>query len=131
GALADGIYGIRSSTIFHNKGGYVANIREGMILNNNTIIKNAAGLYLQSLNRKVTTTENGETKVEEFPSAYVSNSILIANGNSNCGSISTDTTIVQSNLTTTDCNRNPGDRLPNFMWNANDPEQAVIAGGTN
>lgn len=131
GALADGIYGIRSSTIFHNKGGYVANIREGMILNNNTIIKNAAGLYLQSLNRKVTTTENGETKVEEFPSAYVSNSILIANGNSNCGSISADTTIVQSNLTTTDCNRNPGDRLPNFMWNANDPEQALIAGGTN
>lgn len=131
GALADGIYGIRSSTIFHNKGGYVANIREGMILNNNTIIKNAAGLYLQSLNRKVTTTENGETKVEEFPSAYVSNSILIANGNSNCGNISADTTIVQSNLTTTDCNRNPGDRLPNFMWNANDPEQALIAGGTN
>lgn len=131
GALDSGIYGFRSNTIFHNTGGYVANIREGMILNNNTIIKNAAGLYLQSLNRKVTTTENGETKVEEFPSAYVSNSILIANGNSNCGSIPTDTTIVQSNLTTAECDRNAEVRLPNFMWNANDPEQALIAGGTN
>ncbi|ENW92712.1 rhombotarget A [Acinetobacter dispersus] len=135
GALAARSSGIRGSTIFHNKGGYVANIREGMILNNNTIIKNAAGLYLQSLNRKVTTTtdENGEKKetVKEYPSAYVSNSILIANGNSNCGNIPTDTTIVQSNLTTAECDRNPGERLPNFMWNQNDPEQALIAGGTN
>ncbi|MCH7294681.1 rhombotarget A [Acinetobacter higginsii] len=131
GALVTGISGIRSSTIFHNKGGYVANIREGMILNNNTIIKNAAGLYLQSLNRKVTTTENGETKVDEFPSAYVSNSILVANGNANCANTSDDTTIVQSNLTTSDCDRNAEKRLPNFMWNQNDPEQALIAGGTN
>ncbi|EPG38386.1 rhombotarget A [Acinetobacter colistiniresistens] len=131
GALTGRSSGIRSSTIFHNKGGYVANIREGMILNNNTIIKNAAGLYLQSLNRKVTTTTNGETKVEEFPSAYVSNSILVANGNTNCVNTSDDTTIVQSNLTTSDCDRNAEKRLPNFMWNQNDPEQALIAGGTN
>lgn len=135
GALTDRSAGIRSSTIFHNKGGYVANIREGMILNNNTIIKNAAGLYLQSLNRKVTTEEtvNGEKveKVTEYPSAYVSNSILVANGNSNCGSMTTDTTIVQSNLTTSDCDRNAEKRLPNFIWNANDPEQALIAGGSN
>ncbi|NIE96135.1 rhombotarget A [Acinetobacter sp. Tr-809] len=131
GALAARSSGIRSSTIFHNKGGYVANIREGMILNNNTIIKNAAGLYLQSLNRKVTTTENGETKVQEFPSSYVSNSILVANGNANCGNTSDDTTVVQSNLTTSDCDRNAEKRLPNFMWNQNDPEQALIAGGSN
>ena len=135
GALASRSSGIRSSTIFHNKGGYVANIREGMVLNNNTIIKNAAGLYLQSLKFKVTTQEdvNGEKKetIKEYPSSYVSNSILVANGNSNCANIPTDTTIVQSNLTTSDCDRNAGDRLPNFMWNANDPEQALIAGGTN
>ncbi|ENX33538.1 rhombotarget A [Acinetobacter colistiniresistens] len=135
GALAVRSSGIRSSTIFHNKGGYVANIREGMVLNNNTIIKNAAGLYLQSLNFKVTTEEdvNGEKKetVKEYPSSYVSNSVLVANGNSNCGSTSDDTTIVQSNLTTSECDRNAGERLPNFMWNQNDPEQALIAGGTN
>ncbi|ENV08884.1 rhombotarget A [Acinetobacter higginsii] len=135
GALGTGISGIRSSTIFHNKGGYVANIREGMILNNNTIIKNAAGLHLQSLNFKITTTtdENGEKKetVKEYPSSYVSNSILVANGNTNCTNTSDDTTIVQSNLTTSDCDRNAEKRLPNFMWNQNDPEQALIAGGTN
>ncbi|USA55162.1 rhombotarget A [Acinetobacter sp. C32I] len=135
GALVTGISGIRSSTIFHNKGGYVANIREGMVLNNNTIIKNAAGLYLQSLNFKVTTEEdvNGEKKetVKEYPSSYVSNSILVSNGNTNCANTSDDTTIVQSNLTTSDCDRNAEKRLPNFMWNQNDPEQALIAGGTN
>ncbi|MCH7313660.1 rhombotarget A [Acinetobacter sp. ANC 3882] len=135
GALYARSSGIRSSTIFHNKGGYIANIREGMVLNNNTMIKNAAGLYLQSLKWKVTTVtdENGEKKetVKEYPGAYVSNSILVANGNSNCVNTSDDTTVVQSNLTTSDCDRNAEERLPNFMWNANDPEQALIAGGTN
>ncbi|OJU67634.1 MAG: rhombotarget A, partial [Acinetobacter sp. 39-4] len=76
---------------------------------------------------------NGEKKetVKEYPSSYVSNSILVANGNANCANTSDDTTIVQSNLTTSDCDRNAEKRLPNFMWNQNDPEQLLIAGGTN
>ncbi len=118
-ALQNRDAGITNSTIFHNKGGHVANIREGMILNNLTVIKNAAGLYLQSLNRKVTTTitEDGETKeeVKEYPSSYISNSIIVENGNKNCTTTTNDTTVVQSNLTTVECDHNPTDRLPNFM----------------
>jgi hypothetical protein len=59
-ALTTGISGLRNTTIFHNKGGFIANIREGMILNNITMIKNAAGLYLQAPQWTSTTT-NGTT----------------------------------------------------------------------
>ncbi|ENW95656.1 rhombotarget A [Acinetobacter sp. NIPH 298] len=121
--------GIKNSTIFNNKGGYVANIREGMVLNNLTMIKNAAGLYLQALKWKVTTTttENGETtvRVDEYPSSYISNSIIAENGSKNCAIKSDDTTIVQSNLTTQECDHNPADRLPNFMLGSN----LLIVGG--
>ncbi|RLZ11011.1 rhombotarget A [Acinetobacter sp. 2JN-4] len=118
--------GIRNSTIFHNRGGFVANIREGMFLNNLTVIKNAAGLYLQSLNRKVTTTgEDNKPEVNYYPSAYISNSIIAANGSENCRVKSDDTTVVQSNLTTVECDQNPADRLPNFMIGDN----KLIAGG--
>ncbi|RZF55740.1 rhombotarget A [Acinetobacter halotolerans] len=115
--------GIRNSTIFHNKGGFVANIREGMILNNLTMIKNAAGLYLNSIDRVVV--EDGKDNV--YPSAYVSNSIIVENGTQNCVAASNDTTIVQSNLTTIECDRNSTDRLPNFMIGNN----KLIAGGVN
>ena len=72
-ALLTGTSGIRNSTIFHNKGGYVANIREGMIFNNVTMIKNAAGLYLQAANWNVPA--SGTTTTSPVPSAYVSNNI--------------------------------------------------------
>lgn len=39
-----------NSTVFNNTGGYVANIREGMVLNNVTMIRNDAGLHLKHLN---------------------------------------------------------------------------------
>ncbi|WP_436872930.1 rhombotarget A [Acinetobacter haemolyticus] len=120
--------GIRNSTIFHNKGGYVANIREGMILNNLTIIKNAAGLYLNSLDLVVVEEdEDGEEQNKTYPSAYVSNSIIVENGTSNCVAAPNDTSIVQSNLTTVECDRNTTDRLPNFMIGNN----KLIAGGEN
>ncbi|QER39039.1 rhombotarget A [Acinetobacter suaedae] len=116
---ATGETGIRNSTIFHNKGGYVANIREGMVFNNLTMIKNAAGLYLQALKEKVTTVvkEDGTTeeKVTPYPKSYVSNSIIVENGNKNCTATTNDTTVVQSNLTTVECDHNSADRLPNFM----------------
>ena len=72
-ALLTRTSGIRNSTIFHNKGGYVANIREGMIFNNVTMIKNAAGLYLQAANWNVPA--SGTTTTSSVPSAYVSNNI--------------------------------------------------------
>ena len=72
-ALLTRTSGIRNSTIFHNKGGYVANIREGMIFNNVTMIKNAAGLYLQAANWNVPA--SGTTTTSPVPSAYVSNNI--------------------------------------------------------
>ncbi|MCH7392998.1 rhombotarget A [Acinetobacter dispersus] len=127
---------IKNSSIFHNKGGYVANIREGMILNNNTIIKNAAGLYLQALRWKVVTktNQNGEEKeeIKYYPSSFISNSIIVANGNNDFTSTTDDTSIVQSNFTTSECKGFETTKcLPNVIWNQNDPEQKLIAGGTN
>ncbi|VXA57927.1 Rhombotarget A [Acinetobacter proteolyticus] len=124
-ALANRSAGLRNSTIFHNMGGYVANIREGMILNNVTMIKNAAGLYLQSPKWKYTTTENGETITTEAPSSYISNSIIVENKDENCKSTSDDATVVQSNLTTSDCIHNTPSERPNFLVGSN----KLIAGG--
>ncbi len=58
---------ITNSTIFSNKG-RVANLLDGMTINNSTIIKNTAGVYLNSA--------NGE--------ANLSNSIVAENGSNDC-----------------------------------------------
>lgn len=58
---------IRSSTFFDNQG-RVANLLDGMVINSSTIIKNAAGVYLNSATG----------------SANLSNSIVAENGNSDC-----------------------------------------------
>ena len=129
GALASRISGVRNSTIFHNKGGYVANIREGMILNNVTMIKNAAGLYLQAPKWNSTTTTGDTTTTTPFTSAHVSNSIIVDNNNKNCVAAADDATEVQSNLTESECNLNASAERPNFIWNKNDPNQQLIAGG--
>ncbi|MDH0031247.1 MULTISPECIES: rhombotarget A [unclassified Acinetobacter] len=121
---------INNSTIFHNKGGYVINIREGMSLNNVTMIKNVAGLFLQAPKWKYTTTNNGETKQEEARSSYISNSVIVENGN-NCAYGNNDATVIQNNLTTSECNINPIVGQSNFIWDKNDPKQQLIAGGVN
>ncbi|MFW1886472.1 rhombotarget A, partial [Acinetobacter nosocomialis] len=89
--------GFSNSTFFHNKFGFIANIKDGMFVNNITMIKNAAGLFLDA------------------PQGYasVSNSILVGNG-VNCTQNTNDQTVVQSNLVTTDCNRNASAKLPNI-----------------
>ncbi|NNP70901.1 rhombotarget A [Acinetobacter sp. Ac_5812] len=132
-ALAQGSSGIKNSTFYNNKGGYIANIREGMLLNNLTVVKNAAGFYLQALKWKKTIEETiGEEKkevVKEFPSSYVSNSIIVANGNNDFSSSLDDTTIVQSNFTTIECKSyNEIKCLPNVIWDQNNPEQTLISG---
>ena len=127
-ALLTRTSGIRNSTIFHNKGGYVANIREGMIFNNVTMIKNAAGLYLQAANWNVPA--SGTTTTSPVPSAYVSNNIIVDNNSKNCVAAANNTTVVQSNLTTAECGVGPTER-PNIMWMPSNPTHKLIAGGVN
>ncbi|GAA5629553.1 hypothetical protein Acal02_00146 [Acinetobacter calcoaceticus] len=127
GVLASRVSGLRNSTIFHNKGGYVANIRGGMLLNNVTILKNAAGLFLQAPKRDASTTEDGKTTTTKEPSAYISNSIIVANEANNCASSADDEAVIQSNLTTAECDRNAPVGSPNFFIGNN----KLIAGGTN
>ncbi len=128
GALATRLAGLRNATVFHNKGGYIANVKEGMILNNVTIIKNAAGLYLDAPKWTSTTTNEGTTPLK-YPSAYISNSIIVDNSSKNCVLSASDESVIQSNLTTTDCNLNAPAERPNFIWNIGNPEHKLIAGG--
>ncbi|MDH1857743.1 rhombotarget A [Acinetobacter junii] len=127
-ALQSRFAGINNTTIFHNKGGYVANIREGMIVNNITMIKNAAGLYLQAPKWTSKTTTGETTTEEKFPSAFVSNSIIVDNGTTNCVTSSGDESVVQSTLTTSDCNLQAPAERPNFMWDKNNLKHKLIAG---
>lgn len=127
-ALQSRFAGINNTTIFHNKGGYVANIREGIIVNNITMIKNAAGLYLQAPKWTSKTTTGETTTEEKFPSAFVSNSIIVDNGTTNCVTSSDDESVVQSTLTTSDCNLQAPAERPNFMWDKNNLKHKLIAG---
>ncbi|MGB5888178.1 MAG: rhombotarget A [Acinetobacter venetianus] len=131
GALATRLAGLRNATIFHNKGGYIANVREGMILNNVTIIKNAAGLYLEAPEWTSTTTTGEETTTTKSPSAYISNSIIVDNSGKNCVTSASDKSVIQSNLTEADCNLNAPSERPNFIWNSSNPEHKLIAGGVD
>ena len=127
-ALFNRVSGLRNSTIYNNKGGYVANIREGMLLNNVTLIKNAAGLYLQAPKWNSTTTTGEDTTTTAYPSAYISNNIIVDNNGNNCTAAVNDASVVQSNLTEADCNQNAPAERPNFLWNKNDAKHKLIAG---
>ncbi|MBJ8439994.1 rhombotarget A [Acinetobacter junii] len=127
-ALDSRFAGLRNMTIFHNKGGYIANIREGMILNNVTMIKNAAGLYLQAPKWTATTTTLDTTAPNQNFSAYISNNIIVDNNNKDCFSASGDETVIQSSLTTLACDLNAPVERPNFVWDKNNPKHKLIAG---
>ncbi|MBJ9986365.1 rhombotarget A [Acinetobacter sp. S40] len=77
-------FGLKNSTIFSNTG-YITNVRDGMIVNNITMIRNSMGLYLQG--------PKGD--------AYVSNSIIVENGSKNCVFAADDKTNLINNLTNT------------------------------
>ncbi|WP_080649426.1 rhombotarget A [Acinetobacter pittii] len=111
GYLTSRIIGLSNSTIFHNKGSFIANVRDGMVINNITLIKNVGGLYFDAPQGK----------------ASVSNSILVGN-TTNCKVSATDKTIVQSNLVTTECNRNASAELPNILYPAS---EKLIAGNAD
>lgn len=90
------VFGLRNSTIFNNKGGYVASILENDVINNNiTMIYNDAGLYLQA--PKWISTPATDTKPAELENgAFISNSI-IAKNNKNCViADSNDSSVIQS-----------------------------------
>ncbi|AUM25400.1 rhombotarget A [Acinetobacter pittii] len=108
GYLTSRIIGLSNSTIFHNKGIFIANVRDGMVINNITMIKNMGGLYFDAPQGK----------------ASVSNSILVGN-TTNCKASTSDKTIIQSNLVTAECNRNATTTLPNILYPAN---EKLIAG---
>lgn len=87
GNASSRLYGLKNSTIFNNTG-YITNVRDGMIINNITMIRNNAGFYLQA--------PKGD--------AYVSNSIISENGSKNCVFADGDKTQFINNLTkTSDC----------------------------
>lgn len=127
-ALESRFAGLNNTTIFHNSGGYIANIREGMIINNVTMIKNAAGLYLQAPKWTLKTTTGGSTTEKELPSAYISNSIIVDNTTKSCVAASDDESVVQSTLTTSDRNLKAPVERPNFIWDKNNPKHKLIAG---
>ncbi|MFV5371117.1 rhombotarget A [Acinetobacter pittii] len=108
GYLTSRIIGLSNSTIFHNKGSFIANVRDGMVINNITMIKNMGGLYFDAPQGK----------------ASVSNSILVGN-TTNCKASTSDKTIIQSNLVTVECNRNATATLPNILYPVN---EKLIAG---
>ncbi|EMW7816185.1 TPA: rhombotarget A [Acinetobacter baumannii] len=111
GYLTSRAIGISNSTIFHNKGGFIANVRDGMFVNNITMIKNDKGLFLEA----------------PQGNASVSNSILVGN-TINCQASSTDKAIIQSNLVISDCNRNATSKLSNILFPAN---EKLIAGNND
>jgi rhombotarget A family protien len=92
------------------------------------MIKNAAGLYLQAPKWTSKTTTGETTTEEKFPSAFVSNSIIVDNGTTNCVTSSDDESVVQSTLTTSDCNLHAPAERPNFMWDKNNLKHKLIAG---
>ncbi|WP_336167513.1 rhombotarget A [Acinetobacter sp. 161(2023)] len=111
GYLTSRIIGLINSTIFHNKGSFIANVRDGMVLNNITMIKNVGGLYLDA----------------PLGKASISNSILVGN-TTNCQASAMDKTAVQSNLVTSECNLNASVALPNIIYPAN---EKLIAGNAD
>ncbi|WNY30950.1 rhombotarget A [Acinetobacter calcoaceticus] len=111
GYLTSRVIGLSNSTIFHNKGSFIGNVRDGMVINNITMIKNAGGLFFDAPQGK----------------ASVSNSILVGN-TTNCQTSATDKTIVQSNLVTAECNRNASATLPNIIYPAS---EKLIAGNAD
>lgn len=77
---------IRSSTFFDNKG-RVANLLDGMVINSSTIIKNTAGIYLNSATGSANLSNsivagNGEDCIIEAGNKAVTNNLVY---NSGCG----------------------------------------------
>lgn len=102
------IFTISNSTFFKNKG-LVANVTDGMGLNNLTIVANTSGLSFDATRAK----------------AYLSNSILLGNPYpvsspaSDCSFSSSDSSILLNNLVTANCG-NGSAVYKNQIWSGTD-----------
>lgn len=103
---------IINSTIFDNKG-RVSNLLDGMVINNSTIIRNTAGIYLNSANG----------------AANLSNSIVAENGASDCIIAAANKAVTNNLVFKTGCGL--GEPLnPNINLNQISTPNKLIAGNS-
>lgn len=106
---------IRNSTFFGNTG-RVANLLDGMVINNSTIVKNTAGVYLNSANG----------------SANLSNSIVAGNDKADCIIADKNKAVTNNVLYNTGCGTGEADN-PNkdldTLNTANTPIQLIANAG--
>ncbi|NNG75728.1 rhombotarget A [Acinetobacter sp. ANC 4277] len=89
-----------SNSTFLNNSGYIINIRDGIAVNNVTIVGNKAGVQFDSK--------------EGY--GYLANSIVVGNGSgANCQFNVDDKTLVQNNLVGTECKSGDA-KYPNEFW---------------
>lgn len=90
-----------SNSTFLNNSGYAINIRDGVAVNNVTIVGNNAGVQFDS--------------AEGY--GYLANSIVVGNGTgtSNCQFNADDKTLMQNNLVSTECKSGDA-KYPNEFW---------------
>lgn len=92
-----------SNSTFLNNSGYSINIRDGIAVNNVTIVGNNAGVQFDA----------------EEGFAYLANSIVLGNGSSNnCQFHAKDDTLLQNNLVGTECTSGDAN-YPNEFWTGN------------
>lgn len=92
-----------SNSTFLNNTGYSVNIRDGVAVNNVTIVGNTAGIQLNA----------------EKGLAYFANSIVLGNGNgNNCQFDAKDDSLNQNNLVSSEC-KNGDAKYPNEFWSGN------------
>lgn len=97
------IFKVSGSTFYKNKG-FIINVRDGIGLNNLTVIGNSAGLQFNAPLKK----------------AYLANSIVLGNPypmteDNNCDFKAGDNSFIQNNLVTDSCNSGDSN-YPNDIW---------------
>ncbi|TCH62822.1 rhombotarget A [Acinetobacter sp. ANC 4862] len=89
-----------SNSTFLNNSGYIINIRDGIAVNNVTIVGNQAGVQFDS--------QEGY--------GYLANSIVVGNGSgTNCQFNADDKTLIQNNLVGNECKSGDA-KYPNEFW---------------
>ncbi|ONG41637.1 rhombotarget A [Alkanindiges hydrocarboniclasticus] len=105
---------IRNSTFFSNKG-RVANLLDGMVINNSTIIKNTAGIYLNSATG----------------SANLSNSIVAGNESNDCIVAQGNKAVTNNLLYNTGCGAGESDNPNKDLDTLSTPIQLIANAGLN
>ncbi len=103
---------IRNSTFFSNTG-RVANLLDGMVINNSTMIRNTAGVYLNSATG----------------SANLSNSIVAENGNQDCIIAPSNKAVTNNLLYNTGCGAGEADNPNRDLDSLTTPRQLIANTG--